>query len=130
MKVTTLTRRDEGFDSIAWALEVHVKKPNEPAFNYALMYGNEDAPDSIDFWYDPNPSAGQSPDWTWENVVDPGIHIVTLTLKTEDPRKLDDMIRLVLGLKGLLDYGIQAEFMVLRSESLDEKAEREDEEPF
>jgi hypothetical protein len=53
--VTLLTRKDKHvgtglFDSIAWAFEVHVKQPDLGVFRSALLYGNEDAPERIEFY--------------------------------------------------------------------------------
>jgi hypothetical protein len=55
MKETFLTRNDEGigegiFDSIAWAYETHVKRADNPRAGFAVLYGNEDSPDRIDFF--------------------------------------------------------------------------------
>ena len=50
MRQTILTRNDEGFDSIAWALEVHCKSENDARLTIAILTGNEDAPERIDFY--------------------------------------------------------------------------------
>lgn len=55
-----MTRADadlgEGlFDSIAWAFSEHVKEPDNPAFNSAVLYGNDDAPVRIDFYTQSSP---------------------------------------------------------------------------
>lgn len=55
MKETILTRKDDNlgeglFDSIAWAFSEHVKLPDNPRYNSAILYGNDDAPEMIDFY--------------------------------------------------------------------------------
>jgi len=66
-----LTRKDENvgvgeFDSIAWAFEVHVKQPDRPELQFAVMHGhNEDAPDYIDFYQQAEPSYFDVPALTW-----------------------------------------------------------------
>jgi hypothetical protein len=67
--MTMLSRRDRHvgageFDSIKWAFETHVGKPDDPAYNYAVLYGNEDAPDRIDFWAR-EPQEGVMPRLIW-----------------------------------------------------------------
>lgn len=57
---TVLTRYDadlgEGlFDSIAWAFSEHVKQPDNPLYNSAVLYGNEDCPEMIDFYTESEP---------------------------------------------------------------------------
>jgi hypothetical protein len=53
------------FDSIRWALETHLRIPDTGEFNIALLIGNEDSPDAIHFWRDPDALAGQVPDLIW-----------------------------------------------------------------
>lgn len=64
-----LTRTDEvgegPFDSIAWALEIHVKAPDSREFNAGMLFGNEDAPSRIEFWRAANPGHGAEPDFVW-----------------------------------------------------------------
>lgn len=55
MRETILTRKDDGlgeglFDSIAWAFSEHVKLPDNPRYNSAILYGNDDCPVMIDFY--------------------------------------------------------------------------------
>jgi hypothetical protein len=73
MKQTYLTRHDnvgcEPYDSIAWSFEVHVKHmPDKGIYNGALLYGNEDAPDKIEFWLEENPHHEAKPDFVWTNT--------------------------------------------------------------
>jgi hypothetical protein len=70
MKMTYLTRHDEGvgegvFDSIRWALETHVKVTDHGEFFYAMLYGNEDAPDRIEFWRNDLDGSDDLPDFVW-----------------------------------------------------------------
>lgn len=58
MGTVMMTRKDEvigngSFDSIAWAFEVHVGEPDDKRINSAVLYGNEDAPEMIDFYKEP-----------------------------------------------------------------------------
>lgn len=57
--VTTLTRHDWNgqFDSIAWAFEEHLKEIDDGKFNFAVLYGNEDSPEEIEFY------ESKSPNW-------------------------------------------------------------------
>ena len=116
-----LTRDDYSFDSIAWALETHVKKPDDRTFNFAALYGNEDAPNSIDFWRSSSPTAKQKPDYRWYGVA----HKITVEIQTVNPRNVDDILRLVLGLKGLIIEGVSMDFKIERSEILDRLDEEE-----
>jgi hypothetical protein len=70
MRQTFLTRRDtevgEGvFDSIAWAMEVHVKAPDTGEFNFAVLFGNEDAPVRIEFYTQTEPKVMDVPVRVW-----------------------------------------------------------------
>lgn len=72
MRETFLTRKDTGvgegaFDSIEWAFREHVKDEDRPEFLAAVLYGNEDAPEQIDFYRDAEPvvGVGVAPAWTW-----------------------------------------------------------------
>lgn len=67
--MTMLTRRDANvgvglYDSIAWAFENHLQQPDDPAYTHAVLYGNEDAPDRIDFWRS-EPMVGVAPHLVW-----------------------------------------------------------------
>jgi hypothetical protein len=75
MRTTFLTRSDEGvgagvYDSIAWAFEVHLKEPDDPAIKSAILYGNEDAPEKIEFFDAENPEHYATPYKTWEPTAD------------------------------------------------------------
>lgn len=53
--MTILTRKDtvghwQPYDSIAWALEVHLKEPDTGEYNYGILHGNEDCPLRIQLW--------------------------------------------------------------------------------
>lgn len=55
MNQSYLTRKDldvgaGSFDSIAWAFESHVKQRDTMIYNFALLHGNEDCPEKIEFW--------------------------------------------------------------------------------
>jgi hypothetical protein len=68
-KMKLLSRRDEGlgvglFDSIKWALDVHVQQPDCGTYKFAVLYGNEDSPDRIDFWAT-EPVVGVAPRFIW-----------------------------------------------------------------
>jgi hypothetical protein len=77
--MTYLTRKDEGvgeglFDSVKWALETHVQIPDECIYNFALLYGNEDAPSKIEFWRNephmlaPDYKEHTPADYVWEDI--------------------------------------------------------------
>ncbi len=72
----SLTRADEigagPFDSIAWALETHCGAADTGEYNFAILYGNEDAPQAIQFWRAVNPDHNAPPDWVWEPAADTG----------------------------------------------------------
>jgi hypothetical protein len=57
---------DGVFDSIAWALEVHVKIPDTGKYNAALLYGNEGAPDKIEFYTQREPLVTDKVAFTWK----------------------------------------------------------------
>lgn len=70
MKETWLTRHDtdvgEGeFDSIAWAFENHVKQEDEGKYDSAVLFGNEDAPERIEFYTFESPTITDTPAWIW-----------------------------------------------------------------
>lgn len=65
-----MTRKDEGigeglFDSIAWALEVHVKQPDTHVYQTAILHGNEDYPLSIVFFTQSEPTVFDVPAYVW-----------------------------------------------------------------
>lgn len=66
---TLLSRTDQvgvgPFDSIAWALETHVKQPDDGKYNFAVLYGNEDYPALIEFHCNPVPNHTDKPDFVW-----------------------------------------------------------------
>jgi len=69
-----LTRRDTDvgvgeFDSVKWAIETHLGR-NPDAFPYhyansAILFGNEDCPDRIDFYESESPTITDTPVFTW-----------------------------------------------------------------
>ena len=70
MKRTLLTRKDKDvglgeFDSIAWAYEVCLKTPDPKIYDYAILYGNEDCPDRIEFFGENK--FGTPPMFVWKN---------------------------------------------------------------
>lgn len=70
MHTTFISRRDDEvgqgtFDSIAWAFEVHVKQPDTGEYNSAILHGNEDCPDKIEFWRAANPRYDAPPDYVY-----------------------------------------------------------------
>ena len=66
---TFLTRSDAvgatPFDSIAWALETHVGIPDTGRFNAAMLYGNEDCPERIEFYTQAKPLITDAVAWVW-----------------------------------------------------------------
>lgn len=64
-----LTRYDEvgvvPFDSIRWAYEEHLKEKDPHEYDYAVLYGNQDSPDRIDF-YSEEPKINTAPRRIWE----------------------------------------------------------------
>ena len=71
--ISFLTRKDsevgEGdFDSIAWAFETHVKAPDTGEYQTAVLYGNEDAPERIEFFKNADPNHDEVADYIW---IDP-----------------------------------------------------------
>lgn len=75
MKTTFLTRHDEEdtFDSIKWALETHLNRLDDPAFNFAELLGNPDSPHTINFWYSSSPDVGEPPDYVWYRDSSPDL---------------------------------------------------------
>jgi hypothetical protein len=75
MRETLMTRKDEGvgdgiFDSIAWLFSEHVKEPDDPAYNSAVVLGNEDAPEQIDFYREAEPLLRSVVARTWKPEPD------------------------------------------------------------
>src|SRR5690348_15861595 len=67
-----LTRHDaEGtgdYDSIQRAIEVHVRMPDTGIYNFALLCGNEDAPDKIELYRKAEPLVTDKPELTWTDA--------------------------------------------------------------
>lgn len=85
MKTTYLTRDDSDtghYDSIKWCFDVHIKAPDTREYNFALLYGNEDAPQKIEFWR-LEPNFDTPPDYAWS--ADP---IEDTYRDAEDPREI------------------------------------------
>ena len=66
---TYMTRKDEGVgegltDSIAWIFDVHIQEADNKEYNYAVLTGNEDAPEKIELWRD-KPNFDTVPDRVW-----------------------------------------------------------------
>lgn len=65
---TFMTRQDnvgcKPYDSIAWIFRVHIKEVDEYIFEYAVLYGNEDAPSKIELYRD-EPEHDTNPDRVW-----------------------------------------------------------------
>ena len=51
---------------IEWACAVHATSIDPKPYRFAILYGNEDCPTQIEFWYARNPHYLQQPDATWE----------------------------------------------------------------
>lgn len=71
MQETFITRKDMDvgvgeYDSIAWAFEVHVKKPDRVDINSALLCGSEDAPTQIIFFASAEPTIDEEPVFVWD----------------------------------------------------------------
>jgi hypothetical protein len=66
---TTLTRHDWNgkFDSIRWAFKEHLKEQDKGEFNYAVLYGNEDCPEEIEFYVEENPNWNSPVSRLWKN---------------------------------------------------------------
>jgi len=67
---TLITRKDyhlgDGvFDSLAWALSEHCKIPDTGEYKAAVLYGNEDSPQRIDFYTQPYPLVTDKVAWVW-----------------------------------------------------------------
>ena len=70
MKETLLTRKDDSvgdglFDSIAWAFSEHLKTADTGVYNAAILYGNEDAPEMIDFFTKAEPLITDHRGYRW-----------------------------------------------------------------
>lgn len=132
-----LTRHDgadKNYDSIQWALETHVRSglllSQTEHFQYAVLTGNEDSPDRIEFWYDLSPQFDQRPDFIWTPQSNTRGHKVLITLTTEDNNCLNDIIRLALGLSGIVGHNVSVQHEVWRDEEIDERDKWEEDEPF
>lgn len=68
-RFTYLTRADDvgvaSYDSIAWALGVHVKMPDDGTFKAAIMLGNEDSPARISFYDHVDVTVDSDPAFVW-----------------------------------------------------------------
>jgi hypothetical protein len=69
MNQSALTRHDTEagvgeFDSIAWAFN-HIHLTDIPDVQYAMLYGNEDSPDRIEFFRKTNPTTLDVPYAVW-----------------------------------------------------------------
>lgn len=69
-RTSYLTRHDPDvgdgdYDSIAWALEVHVAVPDTGEYRAAVLHGDEDAPERIEFWRAEEPMRTEAPDFVW-----------------------------------------------------------------
>lgn len=76
--ITPLTTSED----IAWAIEVHAKRaPQDRSFRYAILYGNEDFPDKIEFWRQACPRHDTAPDYVFPGYVlrDGALILVTET---------------------------------------------------
>jgi len=74
MKETLLTRKDDNlgdglFDSIAWAFSEHVKAPDNEEYKSAILYGNEDCPEMIDFYTSPDPLITDPVAMRWTRLI-------------------------------------------------------------
>lgn len=72
---TFLSRKDDGvgvglYDSIAWIYEVHLKLPDNPAHNSAVITGNEDSPVKILLFTSENPNHDEQPDQAYRLDAD------------------------------------------------------------
>jgi hypothetical protein len=70
-----MTRHDtevgEGeFDSVRWLYETVLREPDPQEADSAVVYGNEDSPDKIEFYSLESPTITDTPIrvWTKENV--------------------------------------------------------------
>ncbi len=68
-----LTRKDIGigegaFDSVNWALTTHAQIVDHGKYNFAILYGNADCPNRIEFYKRANPTIRSKPSYVW---VDP-----------------------------------------------------------
>lgn len=68
--MTLLTRKDaylgEGlYDSIAWAFSEHVQQPDNPRYNSAVLHGNQDCPEKIEFFTHKVLKVHHKPAFTW-----------------------------------------------------------------
>lgn len=75
MTTQLVTRHDanvgEGiFDSIAWLYEVHLKEDDPGIYNSAVVHGNEDWPDKVEFYVSESPTIYDTPGRVWVPDVD------------------------------------------------------------
>lgn len=66
---TYMTRIDTGlgstsFDSIAWIFSEHLEEADDGTYKFAVLYGNEDAPERIELWRT-EPRYDTPPDRVW-----------------------------------------------------------------
>ncbi len=71
-KQQLLTRNDEGvgegsFDSIAWAFSEHVGTKDLGNYQSAVLFGNEDCPERIEFYIQAEPLVTDKPELIWHN---------------------------------------------------------------
>lgn len=100
MEQTLLTRKDVEsggglYDSIAWVFEAHVKWPDTGAYNSAILYGNEDAPERIDFYESASPAINSIPSCTWFPSV-----------SDEQREYMERRSRIAVGVAGKESYGL------------------------
>ena len=65
-----LTRADDNlgdgvFDSIQWCYEVHVKRDLGTQYKSAVLYGNEDCPERIEFYTQAEPKLRDRVAFVW-----------------------------------------------------------------
>lgn len=54
-------------EDIAWLRDVHCRDlPSN--IHFAVVYGNEDAPERIEAWIDENPQYDALPDYAWSSL--------------------------------------------------------------
>ncbi len=75
MRQTLLTRKDDNvgkgsFDSIAWAFSEHVGTKDLGNYQSAVLYGNEDSPDRIDFYLQAEPLVTDKPELIWHSSTE------------------------------------------------------------
>ena|SRR5689334_16108675 len=68
MKLLTRKDTDVGngaFDSIAWAFSEHLGYRDTGAYQSAVLHGNEDSPDKIEFYLQAEPTVNDKPELIW-----------------------------------------------------------------